>query len=338
MVFGVAAVVALSGSIVVACTGFLRHFLLSSFAIFHLLGIVVAITMIEPPGTNQPAPFLPTQAWVHAYKPYLQFLFQNNAYHFYSPEPGPPTHVWFYIRYADGNIEKLEMPKREDSPVHLHYQRLLSVTEFMSQVAPGIIPDYLLVEMYGGGDDERDKEARAKIAELVKNGQDVRQLKLSQVVEARETAPRLVMPNGMPYHPLFPKQNQYQPPYEYSWKMIQAGVRRIAREYAHDPKDPSSPVVSIKMYRVRKWIISPGDFAKGQDPQDDTLSMAWYQGEFRPDGTLVNKHDPFLFWLIPIIKDPRDGVTLLNYVEDHARTDYNQFDREHPVEQPVEKK
>jgi hypothetical protein len=326
MVFGVAALVALSGSVVVVCTGVVRRGLLCLFALYHLGGIATAITMIEPPGTTRPAPFLPTQAWVRLYRPYLMFLFQNNAYHFYSPEPGPPTHLWFYIRYANGNIEKFEMPKREDSPVLLHYQRLLSVGEFMSQVAPGNIPDHLLMEMYGGG-----KEGLKKINAMKNRGENPHDLALARLYEARETAPRLVMPNGMPYHPGIPKQNQYQPPHEYSWKMIQSGVRRIAHEFAHDPKDPSSPIVSIKMYRIRKWIISPGEFARGGDPLDDTYSIAWYQGEFRPDGTLVNKSDPFLFWLIPIVRNQSTGL-IDNYVEDHARTDYNQFDREHPTE------
>src|SRR5262249_7530024 len=114
-------------------------------------------------------------------------------------------------------------------------------------------------------------------------------------------------------------------------------IRRIARgEFPHDPddssaSDPTSKVVSIKLYCVRPHIIAQSDFAEGGDPYDDALNMAFYQGEFRPDGTLINKSDPFMHWLIPIIRTP-DGV-LHNYVNDHATTDYNQFDREKPAEE-----
>src|SRR5262249_52776626 len=51
---------------------------ISLVLVFHLVGIVTAVTSVPPPGG--PAPWLVTQLWTRCYRPYLQFLYLNNAY------------------------------------------------------------------------------------------------------------------------------------------------------------------------------------------------------------------------------------------------------------------
>ena len=49
-------------------------------------GLANAIT--SPPAT----PWLTTQTWVRLFRPHLEFCYVNNAYQFYSPQPGPAAH------------------------------------------------------------------------------------------------------------------------------------------------------------------------------------------------------------------------------------------------------
>ena len=95
--------------------------------LIHFGGMITAATTIDPPGAA--APWVSEMLWVHVYRPYLQFMYLNNAYHFYSPEPGPPALVWFHIKYKDGRVKWFKIPHRDDDPVPIHHTRLLSITE-----------------------------------------------------------------------------------------------------------------------------------------------------------------------------------------------------------------
>lgn len=65
----------------------------SALPVLHFSGIVTAV--LSPP----PAPELINQAWVVVSRPYLQFAYLNNAYQFYSPDPGSASELWFCIEY-----------------------------------------------------------------------------------------------------------------------------------------------------------------------------------------------------------------------------------------------
>ncbi|MEI6325411.1 MAG: hypothetical protein WCO91_08180, partial [Gemmataceae bacterium] len=98
-----------------------RKVILICLVCFHFVGILSAVTSVDPPGTH--APWVSTFLWVKIYRPYLHFLYMNNAYHFYSPEPGPATLVWYRIDYSDGKSRWIRIPHRGDSPMPLLYQR-----------------------------------------------------------------------------------------------------------------------------------------------------------------------------------------------------------------------
>ena len=42
-------------------------------------------------------------------------MYLNNAYHFYSPDPGPATYVWFRIFYISNEVDpETNQPKLAD--------------------------------------------------------------------------------------------------------------------------------------------------------------------------------------------------------------------------------
>jgi len=123
--------VALVGAGLVCLSRLWRRLAVSLIVLFHFGGILCAVTSVPPPGG--PAPWITGTLWAHVYRPYLDFLYLNNAYHFYSPEPGPPSLLWFYLEYEDGSTRQVKIPNREDFPTRLSYQRRLALTESTAQ-------------------------------------------------------------------------------------------------------------------------------------------------------------------------------------------------------------
>lgn len=109
----------------------------SLLAVLHFIGICTAVMSIAP-NENRQGSWLASQIWTR-YQPYLQFMFLNNAYRFYSPEPGPPQLLWFRIQYADGRYEWLHLPTREEhapDPLGVEFTRRLSLGNQAYQIQP----------------------------------------------------------------------------------------------------------------------------------------------------------------------------------------------------------
>jgi hypothetical protein len=266
-----------------------RRVAVSVLILWHFGGILTAVTSVPP------QPWLSTTLWTHVYRPYLEFMYLNNAYHFYSPNPGPATLLWFSVNYADGSSRWVKLPNRDEYPLAVEYQRRLSLTESTNQMvqASPVIPQGIL---------------------------DRRQLAAVRY--------------DIPPHPELPATFQYREPVTFSKKMIESYARRVARTSPH-LQDPSQPVTSVKVYRVVHQIPLPRDLAeRGMD--DETAYLPYYQGEFTPDGKLINPQDPLLSWLIPILRVPKENPNFTglgtpdfrfnpndfevkNYLEIHAR-------------------
>jgi hypothetical protein len=105
----------------------LRKIVISLVIIFHFGGIVTAVTNIPP------NPWLSNVAWSYVYRPYLEFFYLGNAYHFYSPDPGPGVQVWFYVQFDENEEEKFTVADRDESPLQLEYQRRISIAESVNQ-------------------------------------------------------------------------------------------------------------------------------------------------------------------------------------------------------------
>jgi hypothetical protein len=127
----VASLVAIVGAMIIVLPIVWRKVIASILIVVHFGGICTAITAIDAP--NAPAPWLPSKMWLVFYRPYLQFTYMNNAYHFYSPEPGPASLLWARLEYEGGGVKEVVYPSRANSPAPLYYQRMLSISESMGQ-------------------------------------------------------------------------------------------------------------------------------------------------------------------------------------------------------------
>lgn len=142
--------VTVAGTVLVALPVVPRLSLLSAAVLFHFGGILTATTWPEP------APWLTVQSANRVYMPYLTAIYMRNAYHFYSPEPGPASLLHILVKYeldqtdpATGKKkivrEWLVLPDRMahmKDPLGLSYYRRLSITEAVSRaIADAYAPE-----------------------------------------------------------------------------------------------------------------------------------------------------------------------------------------------------
>lgn len=304
--------ISLLGAILILLPTTARKVAFSLIILFHFGGIMTAVTSIPPP--NASPPWLATQLWVRLYRPYLQFLYQNNAYHFYSPEPGPPFMLWCHLKYEDGSTRWAKFPDRRDFATRQQYQRRLALGQSIE----------------GGSTAPAMLEAAAL---------------------QRRTAGITAKPDPIPPHPYLPLPAQYRPLLAANQYLMSSYVRYVARNFKSET-NPDSPVRRIRVYRVIHHWATPGALAEGVDPNDPTLKWPYYQGEFDPNGNRLSElpvfdangqlmnpksADPFLYWMIPILytkggkpdgaplfvrpdrpSPPGDDYGVVDYTEIHA--------------------
>jgi hypothetical protein len=300
--------VTLLGVVLVLLPATIRMIVVGVLVLVHFGGMITAATTIAPPGSS--APWVSRELWANVYRRYLEFMYLNNAYHFYSPEPGPPSLVWFHIKYADGRVKWFKIPHRDEDPVPIHHTRLLSITEstVVTSTGPPQEPGRW-VDL---------KTSRERAGDLL----DIK------------VAPDTIMPETV----------QYQETQLFSQKMIESYVRHVAWEF----RDPGNTVKSIKVYRLRHTIISPQAVAEGRGPLDKTTYVGFYQGEYDAEGKLLHAeydpkdnhliqvNDPFRFWYMPIYTRPKDGsqyrpdmkpdeLELVDSLTRHARLDLDKL-------------
>jgi hypothetical protein len=299
---GVLTAVGIAGSILVLLPSFARRLVATVLVVFHFGGILTAITSVEPP--NGSTPWVPMASWFYVYRPYLTFMYLGNAYHFYSPEPGPASLLWCRLQYESGESKWVKFPYREDSPVPLHFQRLLALTESTNQAVPGMTPTPEMIE----------------------------RRQLAGIPSKKNKYPSPGIPLDFNWAPLNIQYHQLTP---FSQAMVSSYSRHLVREHPY-LDDPANKVVSVRVYRVTHSIMTAPDMAKGRSPLDPSLFLPYYLGEFTPEGDLVKydddgkakeggMDDPFLYWLLPIIpRDPNAVVRkgpadFINTLEMHAR-------------------
>jgi hypothetical protein len=108
--------------------------LVTALVVAHLFTIFVAVTSYSSPGF--PAPQLSVRLNARL-PPYLQAIFLNNAYRFFSPNPGTPWVFWFRVQYSDGGVSWVELPGRADRIVRARYQRRLNLAIQLGQYLEG---------------------------------------------------------------------------------------------------------------------------------------------------------------------------------------------------------
>src|SRR5262249_22093471 len=97
MVLGAFVGAGLAGALLVLLPGRLRRGVIVALVLSPCAGILTAVFSPAPP--NGVGNWAVGTLWTYFYRPYLQFMYLNNAYHFYSPEPGPATQLWFRVSY-----------------------------------------------------------------------------------------------------------------------------------------------------------------------------------------------------------------------------------------------
>ncbi len=261
LVVSVLGVVALAAALLLLLPRLLRRLVVSLLVVLHFGGILCAVLSVPP------QPWLAAYLWTYCYRSYLEFMYLNNAYHFYSPDPGPASLLWFRIQYADETARWVKLPNKGDFPLAINYQRRLSLAESTNQ----------LMANPAGFDFRLDQRMRA--------GNE----------------------RGIKMHPDIAPVFQLREPNPYSKGMLKTYARHVAHAYPH-LEQSETPVTGVKVYRVIHTIPPARDFANGIDPLDETLYLPYYQGEFDPDGNLKDPQDPFLYWLIPILREDKPSV------------------------------
>jgi hypothetical protein len=286
LLVSVAAVVAAVAGLLLLAPIRLRLSVLTLFAAYHFFGIFLATTWPDP------TPWPTQQVGTRGFLPYLMFMYLRNAYHFYSPDPGPASLIYCLVTYdtkdpATGKPEAewIKIPNRKDhlkDPLALTYYRRLAVTEAISQN----LPDYITPATFEKLDVRR---RRMEVA----NG---------------------FLPN-YPHIPLAPDEIE-QPILQY--RMPRPDVSRyLLPSYANhllvSNTYPDRRAVTVKIYRLEHRIVPVGAFAQGMSPFHPMTYRAYFLGEYYKNPTteqveLVDPQDPMLYWLVPIV--PKRAPTL----------------------------
>ncbi len=287
----------------------MRRLVVSVLIVLHFLGILSAVM------TPNPSSWLFRQLWARVYQPYLEFMYLNNAYHFYAPEPGPASFVWFRLFFEDPQGQLyghwFKMPDLDERGWHknnlsLEYQRTLSVTENIiaaepmpSQYLTG--PDGLyLAPWFANRLEHSPNQPTVNIGQ--------REIKTTGLV--------------IPFHPAIAPPQQFLQPNEQSRLLLSSYARHVCR--IPHPTHPEYKIKSVKIYRIEHSFVdmSPmGPFVEDRmDPRHPATYKPFYLGEYDPEGNLLDisqfdlqgnllkAGDPFLFWLLPMLPDDPDDL------------------------------
>jgi hypothetical protein len=281
--FNALTVVALAGSLLVLIPRLARRIVVSFLVLFHFGCILTAVTAVEPNG--QPAPWLSQQLWSRVYRPYICFMYLGNAYHFYSPDPGPPSLLWFRIHYKDKTARWYKIPTRGEDPVALHYQRFLALAEGTNKPVQRL--PLTAIPLPDGRLQQHPLVIKRWQAGLAHN-------------------PPIPLPSGW-------LDSHYQEP--------QFLAKELASSYArHVAHAESKPVESIQVYRITHLIPQVYEIAEGGSPLDETKYAAFFMGRFDPEGRLMDPDDGFLYWCLPILYvAPNSGQAGIDFTPDCNR-------------------
>jgi hypothetical protein len=304
LVLAIFTVVGLAGAVLVLLPQLVRRGILVVLVLYHFGGILTAI--FSPATLNGTTCWTTGALWTYVYRPYLQFMYLNNAYHFYSPEPGPSTQLWFLVTYENPKIKPrwVVLPRRDDYPSKINYFRRIAMNESTNFPRIGLPTDFYVPR----GRRDRRMAVRDKIP--------------------------------LPFDEAS-QLGQYREPREIdSKKYLVSYARHVARNPEYG--SPDSPVKSVKVYRVLHQILTPGGFALGEEPYAPTTYTPVYMGEYDEDGRLLDIGDPLLYWVVPIQleKNAQGELVYKDYVKVHAGTDNSPATEgfEEPAPRPGERK
>jgi hypothetical protein len=282
--FGVLMVVSGAAAVVIILPRAMRQVVISLLILFHF-GAVLNAVVVRPPRGGDP-PWLALQTWMRVYRPYLMFTRLDDPYHFLAPEPSPCTVLWFRVTFADGTAKWVRLPDMAACRNQVERSRLAALAAAVGQAVPMPPPRSAEEKLFQDKRQERRLEAGKKY---------------DPPIPAADTLPLI---------------EQYREPTIEAKMLLASYVRYVARTTEH-PNGQAVSVSAVKVYRVEFREPPIEHFQAGRELLDPELYQAWYQGEYGPDGRLVEKvelvrnargepigaiQDPFLYWLIPIVR------------------------------------
>ncbi len=264
-----------------------RRAVISGLVVLHFGGICTAVM------ANPPSAWIVIQVWGRFYRPYLEFMYLNNAYHFYSPEPGPAHQVWFRIYYENPDAKSKEkkmyarwylIPKM-DSDGFQGYKTNLTFHRYLAQCQNTVLGTI---------------GSTPSPAELVRRFPGI---------SVPGVSPDYAMINGVRVPG---NARQFQRP-DAKVKRLYSSMARFACRLPC-PGHPELKAKKVRIYRVSHAIPSPDTFHfftryKGgsRDPQDPIYYFPYYMGEFDCEGNLLpSSNDGFLYWLLPNARESED--------------------------------
>ncbi|MBI2804359.1 MAG: hypothetical protein HYX68_05165 [Planctomycetes bacterium] len=263
-------VVCFYAAVLVIVSPGVRRATLSLLFVLHFMGISTACLAAPP------APWLVTQAWVRVFKPYLEFVYLVNAYHFYAPDPNASTHLWFRLIYedTDGNshgwwykVPHVDEQGRIHHTVDLEYVRFLAMTESVAHSAT-LPPPFLL----------------DNLGQTIPHPLYHRRL---QLLPLRVAQPDNVPWPRIPLHPRFSQMQQVSIPTEDSKRRLASFTRFVARKYNIHPEHRDWRFKSVKVYRVLHEIPPVELLVNGIPPNDPQLYLPYFMGNFDSSGELI---------------------------------------------------
>ena len=259
--------------------------LISLFVLYHFCGVLSAIT------SPHPMPWLTSQLWSRVFRPHLEFCYVNNAYQFYSPQPGPASILWFCITWEDEQSDWEIMPRRNErlDPLGVEYFRRLSLTE------------------------------RANMREPTPFGPPPELFR-----------PRDEYSGVIPWHPIMARQFQFRMLNEHGRQIIASYARHVAKHNARPGVAVRSVKVYLTEHRMlNQSEFARG--MDPYDPTTYIPYFVGEFTINESDGraVLANANDAMLYWVVPIIAGPNHksgppgspGLDIRNYVTIHAGSD-----------------
>ncbi len=320
---------------------------LSALAVAVLVHFGGTLTAVTWPDTQGRTAWVSNQSALRVYLPYFRLTYQSNAYHFYSPDPGPASKFFILLEYelyeptpdpktgeytpvldpktgkTQTTAEWVDLPKRRNDykdPLGLTYYRRLSLTELASYSTPGT----MLPATW-----ERADIVQRRVA----NQND-------------KTGKQVVVPNAT-IDQFQVDLNQYRQPQSATRRAVYPTyARHLAVEYTRnrttaDGRELRHQVTGLKMFRVEHRIIEAPQFLEHEDaemarirernpatfdksrptrtiglsPYHPAVYAPYYLGDYTPDGTLKDPNDPLLYWYTPVQYTPNVGKGELTFVD-----------------------
>lgn len=282
-----------------------RRIVVSVYFLLHFAGILNACLAAPP------APWLVQQTWIRLFRPYLEFMYLNNAYHFYAPEPGPASYLWFRLIYENENRHEVgwwyKVPQIDDRgrlkhTVALEYQRFLTLTE--SLALKDNPPATFVLDEQG---QPMVNPFYARRLSLVPSAGVV-------LGKEKSTLPLI------PLHPGYSSEAaQTSIPAAFPKQLLSSFARCVVQQFGQhpEPEFEDYKFKSVKIYRVIHAIPGVADLRNGISPTDPAFYHAFFVGNYDATGRLIEDQDPYRYWILPAQRvDPFDPDSA---IRDYAR-------------------